>query len=125
MISFFFPSFLFFNVVPFLSFFLGATKHLYNWLCPSVGRLVGWSVTHSFDDPHVAPIGLLGLVSSYLSVRHSFFFLRLYFSIFLAFSRLYREAIRFPKLEECAHFHYDFVDIGIVRLKLLPFAETR
>ena len=30
---------------------LGATKHLYNWLCPSVG----WSVTHSFDDPHVAP----------------------------------------------------------------------
>ena len=46
--------------------FLGATKHLHNWLCPSVGwlvgRLVGWSVTHSFDDPHVAPIGLLGLV---------------------------------------------------------------
>ena len=38
--------------------FLGATKHLYNWLCPSVG----WSVTHSFDEPHIAPIGLLGLV---------------------------------------------------------------
>ena len=38
--------------------FLGATKHLYNWLCPSVGR----SVTHSFDDPHL--IGLLGLVLS-------------------------------------------------------------
>ena len=39
--------------------FLGATKHLYNWLCPlvgrSVGRLVCLSVTHSFDDPHVAP----------------------------------------------------------------------
>ena len=34
--------------------FLGATKHLYNWLCPSVGRSVCW-VTHSFDDPHVAP----------------------------------------------------------------------
>ena len=31
--------------------FLGASKHLYNWLCPSVGL----SVTHSFDDPHVAP----------------------------------------------------------------------
>ena len=30
---------------------LGATKHLYNWLSPSVGRLV----THSLDDPHVAP----------------------------------------------------------------------
>ena len=30
--------------------FLGATKHLYNWLCPLVCR-----VTHSFDDPHVAP----------------------------------------------------------------------
>ena len=29
---------------------LGATKHLYNWLCPLVCR-----VTHSFDDPHVAP----------------------------------------------------------------------
>ena len=27
--------------------FLGATKHLYNWLCPSVGRLVGWSVGQS------------------------------------------------------------------------------
>ena len=39
--------------------FLGATKHLYNWLCPSVGWLVGrlvcLSVTHSFDDRHVAP----------------------------------------------------------------------
>ena len=45
--------------------FLGATKHLYNWLYPSVGWLVGWSVTHSFDDRHVAPIGLLGLVFSY------------------------------------------------------------
>ena len=46
-------------------FFLGATKHLYNWLCPLVGRSVGrlvCGVTHSFDDPHVAPIGLLGLV---------------------------------------------------------------
>ena len=39
--------------------FLGATKHLYNWLCPSVGWSVGRSVgrlvcgvTHSFDDPH-------------------------------------------------------------------------
>ena len=31
--------------------FLGAPKHLYNWLCPSVGL----SVTHSFDDPHCAP----------------------------------------------------------------------
>ena len=36
-------------------FFLGATKHLYNWLCPSVSRSVGWSVMHSFDDPHVTP----------------------------------------------------------------------
>ena len=37
--------------------FLGATKHLYNWLCPLVGRSVCLclSVTHSFDDPHVAP----------------------------------------------------------------------
>ena len=39
--------------------FLGATKHLYNWLCPlvgwSVGRLVGWLVTHLFNDPLVAP----------------------------------------------------------------------
>ena len=45
--------------------FLSATKHLFNWLCPTigwsvgwlirlVGRLVGW-VTHSFDDSHVAP----------------------------------------------------------------------
>ena len=35
--------------------FLGATKHLYNCLCPSVGQSVGQSVTHPFDDPHVAP----------------------------------------------------------------------
>ena len=36
--------------------FLDATKHLYNWLCPSVGRLVCLSmgITHSFEDPHVA-----------------------------------------------------------------------
>ena len=27
-----------------LTSFLSATKHLHNWLCPSVGRLVGWSV---------------------------------------------------------------------------------
>ena len=37
------------------SFFLGATKHLLNWLSPSVGLSVCLSVTHSFDDPHVAP----------------------------------------------------------------------
>ena len=35
--------------------FLGATKHLYNWLCPLVCLSVCLSVTHSFDDPHVAP----------------------------------------------------------------------
>ena len=48
-LSFLFP----FHIYLFFSFlfFLGATKHLYNKLCPSVGR----SVTHSFDDPHVAP----------------------------------------------------------------------
>ena len=43
------------------SFCLGATKHLYNWLC----RSVCWLVTHSFDDPHVAPnwpTSVLGLV---------------------------------------------------------------
>ena len=35
--------------------FLGATKHLYNWLCPwLVGLSVG-QVTHASDDPHVAP----------------------------------------------------------------------
>ena len=37
---------------------LGATKHLYNWLCPSVGWSVGLlvgRVTHPFDDLHVAP----------------------------------------------------------------------
>ena len=39
----------------FFSFFLGATKHLYNWLCPLVCRSVCLSVTHSFDDSHVAP----------------------------------------------------------------------
>ena len=37
----------------------------------SVGRSVCLSVTHSFDDPHVAPIGLLGLVFSGLGARIS------------------------------------------------------
>ena len=46
--------------------FLGATKHLYNWLCLLVGQSVGRLVTHLFDDPHVAPIGLLGLVHSWM-----------------------------------------------------------
>ena len=34
--------------VHFVSAFLGATKHLYNWLCPLVGRSVGWSVGNAF-----------------------------------------------------------------------------
>ena len=48
--------FLFIHLSRSCMYFLGATKHLYNWLCPLVGRSVGWSVgllvTHSFDDPH-------------------------------------------------------------------------
>ena len=35
------------------------------WLSPSVGLSVCLSVTHFFDDPHVALIGLLGLVFLY------------------------------------------------------------
>merc|ERR1711946_61457 len=87
--------FLFFFFSFSFSFFLGATKHLYNWLCPLVGRLVCLSVTHSFDDPHVAPIGLLGLVVTIvnldnLSSPHSLslslpFFLSLVPSSFLPF----------------------------------------
>ena len=37
-------------------------RSLFPSLPLSVCRSVGRSVTHSFDDPHVAPIGLLGLV---------------------------------------------------------------
>ena len=55
----------------------------YNSLCRSVGRSVGWSVTHSFDDPHVAHYCLLGLVSLYL-----FFFF--FFLFFLYFTQLYK-----------------------------------
>ena len=45
--------------------FLGATKHLYNWLCPSVGRSVGqsvclWRIRSTIHTSHL--IGLLGLV---------------------------------------------------------------
>ena len=36
----------------------------------SVGLLVGWLLTHSFDDPHVAPIGPLGLVAKAKSSIH-------------------------------------------------------
>ena len=39
------------NTHHFFCSFVGATKHLYNWLYPLVGR----SVTQSFDNPHVAP----------------------------------------------------------------------
>ena len=34
----------FLNVIFLPPLFLGATKHLYSWLCPSVGRLVGRSL---------------------------------------------------------------------------------
>ena len=37
-----------------LFWFWGATKHLYNWLCPLVCWSVSW-VMHSFENPHVAP----------------------------------------------------------------------
>ena len=56
------PSLLLFHSLfpgKFVDFVLfGPTKHLHNWLCLSVGWLVGRSVgrvTHSFDDQHVAP----------------------------------------------------------------------
>ena len=47
----FFYFFLIFFILPFFLFsFLGATKHLYNWLCPlvgwSLGRSIDWSVSH-------------------------------------------------------------------------------
>ena len=41
--------------------FLGAPKHLYN--CP----LVGWSVTHSFDDPRGDPTSSAYLALMFLS----------------------------------------------------------
>ena len=50
--------------IPTLSSFLGATKHLYIWLCPSVGRsvslLVGQRIRSTIHTSHL--IGLLGLV---------------------------------------------------------------
>ena len=55
------------RVAVYPALFLGATKHLYNWLCLLVSQSVGWLVTHLFDDPHVAPIGLLGLVNLILA----------------------------------------------------------
>ena len=42
-------------------------------LAVSVGWSVGWLVTHSFDNPYVAPIGLLGLV-----INHLIFFIRVH-----------------------------------------------
>ena len=35
----------------YLCHFLGVPNHLYNWLCLLDNRLVGWSVTQTFDDP--------------------------------------------------------------------------
>ena len=36
-----------------LQFFLGATKHLYNWLCPLVGWSVGWLVGRSVGNAFI------------------------------------------------------------------------
>ena len=36
-----------------------------------VGRSVGLTVTHSFDNPHVAPFGLLGLVNQIFTLFRS------------------------------------------------------
>ena len=105
-ISTFFPSvpsflqffrFLFFFLPFFLPLFLDATKHLYNWLCrsvvQSVGHLVGQSVggvTHSFNDPHVAPYWptwpcfLSLFLSSVLPFLLSFFTSLLFFPAFHA-----------------------------------------
>ena len=44
-----------FTLVVGVTYFLGAPKHLYNWLCPMVCLSVCLSLTHSFDDPHGAP----------------------------------------------------------------------
>ena len=48
-------SIFYFAISFFVFLFLGAIKHLFNWLSLLVGRLVCLSVTHSFDDQHVAP----------------------------------------------------------------------
>jgi len=40
--------------------FLGATKHLHNWLCPLVGWSVGQCIRSTIHTSHL--IGLLGLV---------------------------------------------------------------
>jgi len=41
--------------------FLDAPKHLYNWLCSSVGWSVCWSATHRSTIDTANLIGLLGL----------------------------------------------------------------
>ena len=57
-------------------FFLGATKHLYNWLCPSVSRSVGWSVGRSVDP-------LVGKrIRSTIHTSHLFGLLGLVFKVF-------------------------------------------
>ena len=54
--------------------FLGATKHLYNWLCPSVGWLVGRSVGRSHFTFFMNFVSL-GLFRSYKSIiSHSMSF---------------------------------------------------
>ena len=63
--------------------FLGATKLLYNWLCPLVGR----SVTHSFDDPHVAPYWLLSYLALFL--RYPALFFRSVLKVLITYGRVF------------------------------------
>ena len=33
--------------------------------------------------------------------------------------RIYEGNVKFPKLEECAHFHYDFVEMGKIEVTIV------
>ena len=33
-------------------------------------------------------------------------------------TRVYEDSAKFPKLEECAHFHYDFVELGPIKVDM-------
>jgi hypothetical protein len=38
--------------------------------------------------------------------------------------RLYDGDTKFPKLEECHHFHYDYVELGSLRVRRMPHTST-
>ena len=68
-------------------FFLGTTKHLYNWLCPSVGCLVGRSVWSNAFVQRSTRCTLL----AYLALLFLFFVFTIFYFLVMCFATMTRD----------------------------------